>query len=661
MICNNCGCEIEEGSNFCPYCGAGVYYDTPNVQQPVYDYNMQNGQMQIAVGYMQQLQPNLPTGKMGALPKAFFAISIFNFVNLFLHVFSCFLPFIITELDYVFYAIKIILYFAVCRFIKKNYFRDFFSTVKFLKATIVLDAIELSISIINSDSIIMPWILYILFILKLIVNVLMYLDFFYIIKDEKRYIEELDINIAEIDKLSNSWPRCSFFIVLFIVLAVFSSNFIFLFLASVFLLIRFISELKIIKKTVAHLDGYYDVLRVPKPAIYDNSFFGRMHYRDLDSEKNMSSAKKIYMTCALSMALLFGIFMYFSFDKEDYNDYLYYKEYYAEGKEYEDDVRPDDYIHIYHINNRMPEWTGLRKDKVGFINTKTGMDTGPHYESIRVDDFGFIWNGKDFLDVDGKVIVKGTFWTRLSVSKRQHFLRDLINGTLFWEKVSLVKSFDDWDFGAYYQYKCFFTYDNLGMKENTFRNGVTRFYCDFNECYGLLRKDGTVVAKPIYDYLALTTDRSLALGSCKLGHDSCVMNADGEILIRYDRDSEDVTAYEGGVILYRNEDIWSEDENARLYYMMDNHGNTWDGMYCCHGDTSGICFEKFTGEVYESNGKLKVSGGYSLILVSKGNLIFESDKYVKIKVETNFLSNQITKIIGITKSGEEEVLDIKIH
>ena len=139
------------------------------------------------------------------------------------------------------------------------------------------------------------------------------------------------------------------------------------------------------------------------------------------------------------------------------------------------------------------------------------------------------------------------------------------------------------------------------------------------------------------------------------------MNADGEILIRYDRDSEDVEAYEGGVILYRNEDIWSEDENARLYYMMDNHGNTWDGMYCCHGDTSGICFEKFTGEVYESNGKLKVSGGYSLILVSKGNLIFESDKYVKIKVETNFLSNQITKIIGITKSGEEEVLDIKIH
>ncbi|MBO4456480.1 MAG: DUF1266 domain-containing protein [Butyrivibrio sp.] len=48
MICNNCGNEIENGSNFCPYCGSHVVNEAANIQQPM--NNMPNN-----ATYMEQM------------------------------------------------------------------------------------------------------------------------------------------------------------------------------------------------------------------------------------------------------------------------------------------------------------------------------------------------------------------------------------------------------------------------------------------------------------------------------------------------------------------------------------------------------------------------------------------------------------------------------
>lgn len=63
MRCNNCGSEIENGSNFCPYCGFRVVNDSVNAQQPV-------GNMQQPVSNIQQPVNNMQNNGtyMGQMP-----------------------------------------------------------------------------------------------------------------------------------------------------------------------------------------------------------------------------------------------------------------------------------------------------------------------------------------------------------------------------------------------------------------------------------------------------------------------------------------------------------------------------------------------------------------------------------------------------------------
>ena len=650
MKCNNCGNEIESGNNFCPYCGVGVSYYTTNVQQPVYADNMQNGQMQAAVGNVQQNQSVAPKIKNGALTKAFLTISIFNFVNLFLHVFSYVLPFIITELDYVFYAIKIMVYFAVGRFLKKNGFKDFVATVKFLKATIVLDAIEVFISVVNSDLEIMPWLLIALMAFKFIVNFLIYKDFIYIAKEEKSYISEACIDMNGLSKMSMSWSWCHFFIALLLVLTAFFKNPAFIFAISIFLIMRFVYELNLIKKTVKKLDGHYDVLCGPKPDVSDNSFLGRMHYSNPKKKKWVPVA----LAGVLSVVLALGIYAYFSFNKEGYASYLEDKELYASGQQYEEDVRPNEYCIEYCVYNNMPSWTGLRRDRWGFFNTKTGMDSGPRYKSVEIDVNGIVWNGKNYMNTDGEVVVKAPLWAKLTVSKRQHFLRDIFNVCFYDNDEKIIAdSFEDWEV---YQYG--------GANDDwpIFKNGITYFKCDLTDNSGILRDDGSVVVAPIYDSFYWTDERKFFIFTNRMKTRHYVMNADGKIIFRYKDRIKDINIYDSGVVLYRNDRVMTDDrKDGPLNNLIDEYGNSLEGLYCEVDDTDGMCFHKYTGKVYGSGVDKTVSGGYTTILVIDGKVCYETDKYDAIKVEKDKTTGEIIKITGITKSGDWESLDIKLN
>ena len=681
MICNNCGCEIEEGSNFCPYCGAGVYYDTPNVQQPVYTDNTQYDQQPVYMDNTQNYQteaaawntqsyqneaatcnaqPNYnyttnayaPKRKKSALKNAFLMISIFNFVNLFLHVFSFFKPFIFAELDYGFYALKIIVYFAFYRFIKKNVYKDFVATAKFVKATIILDVIEVAISFVNSYAIIMPWLLLLTILLKLAVNILMYADLVYIAKEDRKYRDYYKIMISALEKKPAVLLYNNIFCVIFIVLRVLTGNSFFLLLTALFMILRFVCELNIISDTVGNLEKFYG----PNPVVSDFSFFGRMHQPNTEKKKILPVIK-ICLACAFCAILITGTFLYFSFDEDKYNDYLSYKEMFASGKKYDKDATADDYIFVYRIPNRLPEWTGLRREKSGFINKKTGMDTGPRYKGLMIDEVGFAWNGKDFLDVDGNVLIKGPFAARVTLSKRQNFIRDLLSGKGVDDDVRIIRSFEDWEVTPHQQYVEFREYrDN----KRIFINGITRFYCDLNESYGLLRNDGTVIVKPIYDYLHMSSNHRLMLAANRARDKVYAMNADGKILASYEgwSASDHIMITQGGVVEYEDEIIEADETNDWLYYLIDEYGNTFDGLYSDSSD--GISFRKYTGEIYESDHRLRVPGGYTMVLIWKGKIVFESDKYERIEIETRFFTGEITEIAGITKDGKREVLDIKL-
>ncbi|MEE3493949.1 MAG: zinc ribbon domain-containing protein [Butyrivibrio sp.] len=81
MKCNNCGNEIENGSNFCPYCGARLSDDSVNRQQSVYVGNTSNGQIQQPIGKTQYNQmPNKAPASKGKEKTLLIVLAIIVFV-----------------------------------------------------------------------------------------------------------------------------------------------------------------------------------------------------------------------------------------------------------------------------------------------------------------------------------------------------------------------------------------------------------------------------------------------------------------------------------------------------------------------------------------------------------------------------------------------------
>ena len=81
MKCNNCGNEIENGSNFCPYCGARLSDDSVNRQQSVYVGNTSNGQIQQPIG--KTLYNQMPNKAPASKGKEKTSVSFLSVCSLF--------------------------------------------------------------------------------------------------------------------------------------------------------------------------------------------------------------------------------------------------------------------------------------------------------------------------------------------------------------------------------------------------------------------------------------------------------------------------------------------------------------------------------------------------------------------------------------------------
>ena len=662
MICNNCGCEIEEGSNFCQYCGAGGTYDTANVQQTVCADNMQNGQMQAdvwnmqaAASIMQQNQHVAPKVKNGALTKAFLTISIFNFINLILHFASYYKPIVFTEADYGLYVLKIALYFVIYKILEKNVDKYFYCVVfKLLKTTMILDAIELTISVPRCGLKEISYVIIFLVFLKVIIDSLLFAELVYLAGKANADPTKKDVN--RLKHLIQGFWIINIAVLFCFTVAYFDRNIVFMFAGYILLFVRFIFELIIIKAAINDMS----VCSGTDHPVVEFSFSGKLHGLVRRSIPNhFKIFLRIGLACIFVAVVIWGRHLYYSFDDDEYKAYLAEKNHYST-------VEPTEEYHIYyyHVSNKMPEWTGLKREWQGFYNFKTGYDSGPIYKpELNFESEGVSWNGKEYIDENGQTKIKVPFLVRMTASQRQHVIRDYTK-FCFDEFHQLEFCFNDLktleeehkhDFSSY-----------MGANK-IFCNGVVRIYSDYFDGYGFLREDGTIAVMPVYP--EFRNGSYYGLASFRDTHGNIgVINASGDVLLkdsysveRWRRESDYFLINSGGVVLYNNfQEFYSpKDGHDNLYHLMDQYGNKWEGFYTSESD---YVLHKYVGEPNLLHGNTyEVPGEYTTLLVIDGEVKLETDKYDDFYVGKDSDTGEITEIIGKTKSGEEEVLNLDLN
>ena len=500
-----------------------------------------------------------------AIKKVFLAIAVFNFLNMILHFVSYYKPIVFTEFDYGLYVFKIALYFFVYKFLKKNSDKAFHIVInKLLLATMVLDAIELYVSVWGSTLKSIPYCLMLLILFKFIIDCLLYVELIYIATVEKSYKDRDVKDKSGAKKFIGSWSVINLFVLFFIIAAYCGRNIILLFVAYILLFVRFLVELMMIGTAMKDINTFCG----PKQIVVDSSFAGKIHntYRE-DKYRRYKTIVGIICASVLSLLLMCGIFRHYAVDNEKY------------------------------------------------------------------------------VELNDDVTIKVPLIVRLTASKRQHILRDY--------------TYNCWD---YLEKRDFQNIDHEVSAE--FRNGVITFYSDFYDGYGLLRQDGTVVLKPVYDELKILTNNGLVhfhKQSGELG----IINANGDVLISdhdggFSNKYEDYSVFHGGVVLYTNSQEFYSPENGKeeLYHLMDQNGNEMEGLYSAtHNDA----IHKYTGEANKKDQyRLLVPGEYTTLLVIDGKILLESDKYDDFIVNKDRDTGEVTEIVGITKSGEEEKLGLDI-
>ncbi len=582
-----------------------------------------------------------------SLKKVLLLLAIFNFINLFLHIFSFYVPVVFAQLDYALYAAKIILYYSIARFLKKNNGKCFKVVTKCLKVTITLDVIEALISILNYSTSGTPCLLLLLICGKFIFDSFICFDLYFMASQEAYSSHDFDLEKTYHAK-GKKWLVFNGFIIVWAFVVIFTEIPFFLYVFFGLLFKRFIDEIKIIKEATQSIGVFCGPMRI----VVDNSFWGKYHgVEHLSLWDRCNNAVKICLLSLSGIILLIGSYLFLSYDYTDYNKYVGEEVNLEEGYAAKFFYPPYDqtYIYEYRIYNKMPKWTGLKRCKYGFVNTKTGKDTGPIYKELNFDKAGVSWDGKEnFIDVNGDVISKASFVARTTVSQRQHLLRFVCNHSynqrLFYRRKNELNEYSDWN-----ALTDEWTYDFLKNKdlECYFTNGVVKFYSDFTGRYGLMNEDGSIAVYPKYD--ELEPNLSYILASVYIRNDFIgVINSKGELLFE---DNDDYTKVwtTGGMVRYE-----IDSDNSDQCYLIDQNGNKLEGKYFWeYGTFDDILLVRKYQENDNSYGK-----NYTMLVIAEGKIIYETDKkYERVRGYRDD-DGKLCKII-LENEIEEDVVHIE--
>lgn len=533
------------------------------------------------------------------LKKVFIIFALTNFISVFLHVLSHYVPFITKEVDYVLYIAKIVVMIFVYRSMKLLTSKIHgFNKIRFMfKTLIACDLVEIYFVFMSGNASlgIIPIVLAVVYILRIVIEILLYCFLLYDIYNTLHSYEHKDSNGAALKKLI-VWCICNFLIGIIFILLINKRQSILLYLIYALFFIRVINEFNMIKMVADVYDKDSCKITSIKEVIVT-----RITKRDIG---------KLIIGGAILATTLGARYTYKDFHVKDHMDEDGRIE---AGFEYGNGYRfRTDYIFQYASSNLMPEWTGLCDRKYGLYSFTNDKDTGIVYRNeIFYDEngLGYVGDGY-FIDENFNVLFDAPDCMKIQKTYRQTALDTFIEWCGYNDKGRFHFALD----------RPIFVYGGMegiyNYSKNDylfFRNGIGCYYSELNDCYGLMTDEGVVLTPPKYRYLRIDYDEAFAF-VLDMDYQINILNKNGKELIddTFGRtDGIHAGDYGAGIIEV-------EPEYGKFYYINDK-GELLSSDYDFRQGRS-------EGDIFYTTKKDDYQNTY--VFGEGGRVLFTSDQYL---------------------------------
>ncbi len=273
-------------------------------------------------------------------------------------------------------------------------------------------------------------------------------------------------------------------------------------------------------------------------------------------------------------------------------------------KDHKGSDRLDDNVYEYNASNYMPSWSIFYHKKYGLLNLNTGSNTGAKYDDyLYFDTTGIAYDyDRHFINCSGEDIIEVPFIVNANTSYRQELLNKLLD---------VIR--DHGNFSLLYRPPA--KGEFLETLDGTyFANGVAQYHTDYNDRFGIIKDDGTLVTLPKFSQGDNLYNFEISVVSDYNYRNLDVINSDGESILNEVPSSVKVYYYSRIVLI-----------DHRYFYTFEGDligkAQIDPGYYIEEVDNTGsvLCFsikEHFT----DDEGKL-------LVFYKDSDPIFYSDVY----------------------------------
>ena len=589
-----------------------------------------------------------------SIEKAFYIYIAFNLINLLIHIAGFYSYPLFAQMDYALYLIKIgIVYWLRHLLLKKDSL--FLAEAKMFKGIMICDLIELFVSVFSySDS--AATVIYLTFTIKAILDFgvfasLLFKESFSKIGDRLRVYKAVWITLN----------ICTIGVCIQMKFALMTVFLCFLF---AFILIRFFFQFYFVYYIWNKVINQYDQVNIPDFSPIEKTDYVSFKYMDekydpeilRSHQRTISKAKssncfRNYVNRLLRIdkryryATYFCIFICFLFMRNTYKN-GYYQLIDDNGNvltnqksldqlyHVDNDYCDDNEVPVYQYNkcNLMPSWSMFYHEKYGLINIETGSNTGAKYDDhLWFDNDGIAYDyNRHFIDINGEEIIDVPYIVKAKSSFRQVIINKLIAYSSINDRPMKTIDCLNFDYGR--------NEFDLYTSDTYFVNGLTRYHTDYNDKYGLMSEDGTLVTLPKYTDLWGFSNHEVF---CVTNYNYTgygVINNKGKSLIKDTTHSidlyEDLKMFKCGSELYKYD------------------GTQMEGSFYCfnNGKTGNVyCFQK-------NNDSNKEDVGI-MVFYKDSDPIFCSDLYCYCYSYADD-SGDITYLVVHDKNGKSLLIDL---
>lgn len=566
-----------------------------------------------------------------SIESAFYIYISFNLINLVIHILGYYSYPMFAQFDYCLYLAKIGIVIFLRYLLHKKDFR-FSLERKLFKAIIVLDAIELFISIFAYRYTHTYYIIGLTLCLKAVLDFCIFTSL--LKKGKKKADDSLNAPLLkEFTTMMKYWNAVNISIVVI----------------SFFIAFTKLSFVIISVYALAIERSGYQIYLIKK--LWSNVY--KQPESELIEKKNASgnSSNKIiifafktlrygiYACLFIALMLLRNSYTEGSLPLTDYdgNVVTIQKTLDDLSKEHESHYYTGDNVYQYNACNKMPSWSIFYHEKYGLINASTGENTGAKYDDyLFFDDAGIAYdNDRHFIDRSGKEVLKVPYIVNAKTSYRQELFNKLMKA------VNDSYKYDWWNDHCRSEYISYFGwYLNLNYDDSKFistysdyyfEKGLAPYYTEYNERYGLIKDDGTLITLPKFSYIDGENKYEVSTVSGYYDGNRYIIGSDGKKLpikdLRY----------------------WEYYKNSRLILVNDRYLYSFDGDLIDEGYFEHVknwgditCFIKKENS-RDENGTLEVYSG-------NAELIFSSDLYDKCDARADE-NGAITYMVAHNENG----------